>query len=396
MNSYDNADSEAYRVAYLIAGFIRNTLTDQEEQELDDWVNASDHNMLLFEDLTDRDNIETNLEMMDKVQAGQSYRQLQEKGAFNKPANNKVRILWLAAAAVLIIAGVFILYRIVGNDRNSKQELVEVDSSYLQPGGNRATLTLSDGSVIDLRAVKNGAILSSEGSGLSKPADGKLVYGPGAPPEAVTRIHTLSTPAGGQYQVTLPDGTRVWLNASTTLKYPARFVETERRVEINGEAYFEVAKNEAQPFQVGLSDGSTVNVLGTHFNVMSYNNEDVKEVTLVEGRVLVNSKGKTAKLLPGMQAKIAGNDLKKEDKTDIEEITGWKNGLFVFHDAPIESIMRQVERWYDAKVVFRGEIRQLFNASILRKEPLSKLLHLLELNGYVKFKIENNTIYVSP
>jgi transmembrane sensor len=395
-NPYSNMDKEAYRIAFLIAGYIRNTLTDKEHQELDGWVNASDHNMKLFEDLTDERNIESNLAWMDKVQSEKSFKELQKSGAFQKSTRkNKMNPVWIAAASIVLLTTIFLVYRYVSADRSDTNRTVTLETPALQPGGNRATLTLADGAVIDLTTVKNGSILNKQGSHVNKPADGELVYEGNGSLEAPT-IHTLSTPVGGQYQIILSDGTKVWLNAATTLKYPSHFTSSERKVELTGEAYFEVAKNEKQPFYVFLPDSSGVKVLGTHFNVASYNNENEKRVTLLEGSVLVTTKSYTTKLEPGSQAHITDNLITKNDNVDTEEVVGWKNGLFVFHDASIETIMRQVERWYDAKVIFKGEIRQQFNATILRREPLSKLLHLLELNGYVHFKIENKTIYVLP
>ena len=395
-NPYSDMDKEAYRVAYLIAGFIRNTLTEEEHHELNDWVNARDENMQLFEDLTDERNIEANLAMMDQVQTERSFKELQETGAFAKPAKRKTRVAWLAAASVILIAGLFAIYRFTGNNGAGNNSLAGTDTVLLQPGGNRATLTLADGSVIDLTTTRNGTIESIEGALVSKTADGELVYEQGTLPLTGASLHVLSTPVGGQYQVTLQDGTKVWLNATSRLRYPSQFSGAERRVELEGEAFFEVAKNAKQPFRVIMNDSASVTVLGTHFNVMAYQNENVKEITLVEGRVSVRRDNKTEELLPGMQAKITNGTISKKAGIDTAEITGWKNGLFVFHDAPIEMIMRQVERWYDAKVVYQGKITQQFNATILRSEPLSKLLHLLELNGYVKFKIETNTIYVLP
>ncbi len=395
-NPYSNMDKEAYRIAYLIAGYIRNALTEKEHIELDDWININDHNMQLFEDLTDEKNIEANLAWMDNVQSEQSFRKLQESGAFKKSAKRfKVNPVWIAAASVILLTCIFLIYRYAGRNSNGNK-LITSDITNLKPGGNRATLTLSDGTVIDLTTAKNGLINSGKGSQVNKPADGELVYEADGSIDETPTIHTLFTPVGGQYQVKLPDGTRVWLNAATTLKYPSRFSTNERRVEVDGEAYFEVAKNEKQPFHVMLSDSSKITVLGTHFNVMAYNNEKAKEITLLEGSVSINTRNQTDKLEPGTQATIMNNSITKQKGVDTEEIIGWKNGLFVFHDTPIESIMHQVERWYDAKVVYRGQITQQFNATIFRSEPLSKLLHLLELNGYVHFKIENKTIYVLP
>lgn len=396
-NQYSNMDKEAYRIAYLIAGFIRNTITDKEHQELDDWVNATDKNMLLFEELTDEKNLEANLAWMDQTKSEESFKKLQESGSFKKQTKTfRLKPIWIAAASVILLAGALFIYRNSTNKTGLDNDMAIMDTTILQPGGNRATLTLSDGSVIDLTRAKNGLVASENESDIIKTSDGQLVYEGNNLPSEISAINKLSTPVGGQFQVKLPDGTKVWLNAATTLRYPARFPANERTVEIDGEAYFEVAKNNKQPFRVVLSDNSTVNVIGTHFNVMAYGNENAKDVTLLEGSVLVRSNNKTETLQPGMQAKITANTLTKKDEIDTEQIIGWKNGLFVFHDATIQSIMRQVERWYDAKVVFKGETKQLFNATISRREPLSKLLRLLELNGYVHFKIENKIIYVLP
>lgn len=395
-NPYSDMDQPAYRIAYLIAGFIRNTITEKEHDELDDWVNESDDNMRLFEELTDERNLEANLAWMDKVQTEKSYQALQEQGAFHVPRRKfQLSSVWIAAASVIIIVGVFIIYRFAGNSNTNNNNIATSDTTQLKPGGNRATLTLADGSVIDLTTAKNGILDSTKVSHVNKPADGELVY------EAknngtVSAIHTLSTPVGGQYKLTLSDGSKVWLNASTILKYPSEFSGKERRVEVSGEAYFEVAKNTEMPFLVVLPDSSVVTVLGTHFNVMAYSNEKIKEVTLLEGSVEVSKKNKLKTLEPGTQASIIANEINKHTGIDTEEIIGWKNGLFVFHDASIESIMKQVERWYDAKVVYNGEIKQQFNATISRNESLAKLLRLLELNGYVHFKTENKTIYVLP
>ena len=395
-NPYDNMDEKAYRTAYLIAGFIRHTLTEMEHDELDVWVNESDHNMQLFEDLTDEKNLAANLEWMDKVQVEQSFEAMQQRGAFTLPKKRSDnRQIWFAAASVILLLALFFIYKYTSK-RSSNEYMVSSDTTLLKPGGNRAILTLANGKVIDLAAAKTGYIYDASGAHLSKTADGVIVY---AQDNAITNystLHTLSIPVGGQYQVTLPDGTKVWLNAATTLKYPVAFSDNERNVELTGEAYFEVAKNERKPFRVLLEDGTTVTVTGTHFNVQSYKNEKAQEVTLLEGSVTVANAGAITKLEPNTQALIKNNKITKSNVLDAEEIMGWKKGLFVFHDAPIESIMMQIERWYDAKIIYKANVKQLFNGTILRSEPLAKVLMLLQLNGYVHFKIENKIIYVLP
>lgn len=396
-NPYSGMDESAYRVAYLIAGFIRHTLTENEHDELDNWVNENDHNMQLFEDLTDEKNIEANLEWMDKVQTEQSYKALQEKGAFKVPSkkfyNNRI---WVAAASVIVLLAMFFVYRYTASKPRAAEDIVTADTTLLKPGGNRATLTLADGKIIDLTYAKTGVIESGSGSHVNKTADGELVYATDRRTINASALHTLSTPVGGQYQVTLPDETKVWLNAATTIKYPPVFSGNERKVILTGEAYFEVAKNESKPFKVLMEDSTSVLVTGTHFNISAYQNQKEQLVTLLEGSVTVLNSMNTTKLEPGTQALIRNKAITKNKLLDAEEITGWKDGLFVFHDAPIESIMMQLERWYDAKIIYKANTKQLFNATILRNEPLAKVLKLLELNGYVHFKTENNTIYVLP
>ncbi len=396
-HSYNDMDKAAYRTAYLIAGFIRNTLSENEHDELDSWVNESDHNMKLFEDLTDEKNITANLEWMDKVQTEQAYQSMQDKGVFKVPPKKFYsKNIWLAAASVIIVLGVFYVYKYTNSKSGSVEDIVTADTTLLKPGGNRATLTLGDGKVIDLTYAKTGVIENASGTHVNKAADGELVYVSDGSVGNTATFHTLSTPAGGQYQVTLPDGTKVWLNAATTIKYPPAFGGNERKVIITGEAYFEVAKNERQPFRVLMADSTSVVVTGTHFNIKAYQNENEQQVTLLEGGVTVSNSNNVTKLEPGTQALIKNKVITKDKILISDEITGWKDGLFVFHDAPIESIMMQIERWYDAKIIYKANIKQLFNATILRKEPLDKVLKLLELNGYVHFKTENNTIYVLP
>lgn len=304
---------------------------------------------------------------------------------------------WMSAVAVVIVLlGVIAVWRSANTSSPQNSNLPIAKTHMLQPGGNRATLTLPDGSVIDLTYAKNGALPNAEALNIAKQDDQVLIYGQRSGNKEIEAIHILTTPVGGQFQVTLYDSTKVWLNAESTLRYPVTFQDNERKVELSGEAYFEVAHNAKAPFKVVMADSDTVTVLGTHFNVQAYPKEKEKAVTLVEGKVLVQNDKDKAVLTPNMQATIQGNVLNTNENVDIEEITGWKDGLFVFHDAPIEKIMSQVARWYNAKIVYRGNIRQQFNATINRSEPLEKLLHLLQLNGYVKFKTENDIIYVYP
>lgn len=386
-----------YRIAYLIAGYIRNTLSEQEQDELDNWVNEKDDNLKLFEDLTDEDNINANLAWMDQVQTEQSFQALKEKGAFEiRKKRRSIPPIWLAAASLVLVIGLIYMVWYSNQKQAATPELAGVETGLLQPGGNRATLTLEDGKIIDLSNTVNGQIALGEGSHVRKPADGELVYEREDSTNRTPSMHTLSTPVGGQYQLQLPDGSRVWLNSSTRLVYPSSFTGDERRVAVTGEAYFEVAKKNGQAFKVELANRSSIQVLGTAFNVLAYQDETAQEITLLEGKVTIAKEDQTIPLQPGQQGVIKEGGLSKREKVDTAAIIAWKKGHFEFHDAPIETIMKQVERWYGARIIYEGKVDQLFNASIDRKEPLTKLLHLLELTEQVQFKIDKATIYVLP
>ena len=409
-NPYSHLDDSAGRFAYLVAGFIRNSLTENEHDELDDWINTDDKYMKLFEDLTDEKNVEANLAWLDKVQSEKSYNELQKADAFKLPAKRfRLNRTWIAAASVILLVGAFFIFRNTGNKNENNNIMAASDTTQLRPGGNRAVLTFADGSQIDLSTAKKGLMKNDNGADIIKLSDGIILYDAHNSEKNLSSVHTLSTPLAGQYHLTLPDGTKVWLNAATSLRYPSQFASGERRVELNGEAYFEVAKNEKQPFRVILADSADITVLGTHFNVKSYSNEKAKEVTLLEGSVRIspagggdlsgadNNKRPGVELKPGQQAVLIHHSpFTIHNNVDTEEVIGWKDGWFVFHDATIESVMNQVERWYDAKIVYEGEIKDLFNATILRKEPLTKLLRILETNDHVHFKIKDKTIYVLP
>ncbi len=391
-------DKEAYRVAYLIAGYIRNTLTQAEHEELDDWVNDSDRNMKLFEDLTDEKNIEANLAMLDKTRTEQVFKELQQTGRFEKSQKKNHKLVWMTAAAAAVLLCFFSIRYLTGISPSINAEPETADNNWLQPGSSKATLTLPDGRIIDLAKATEGTISNGQGVSISKINEHTLAYHDNNSPaeNSMQDIHILTTPIGGQFQLTLHDNTKVWLNAGSVLRYPAAFSGNERKVELTGEAYFEVSPGTQTSFKVVLGDNDTVTVLGTRFNVQAYPEEEEKRVTLIAGKVLVQNDGYAAMLTPGMQAVIQSDSISIADNTDIEEVIDWKNGLFVFHDASIEDIMDEVARWYNARIIYNGNVHHLFNATIKRNEPLDKLLHLLQLNGYVNFKTENNTIYVYP
>lgn len=310
--------------------------------------------------------------------------------------------LWMAAAAILLVmltAG--LIFFKSKHLTSSFKTITAYKKQDILPGGNKAILTLPSGERVELTDSTIQQLANQTGGSIVKAANGILIYkanslaGNSETEEAV--FSTISTPRGGQYQVILPDGTHVWLNAASSLKFPTAFKGEKRLVELSGEGYFEVAKNKEMPFVVH-TENQEVEVLGTHFNINSYTDEASTKTTLLEGSVKVTAKGNQKVLTPGDQAQINKNT--KEIKVmpvSLEEAVAWKNGYFVFNDEKLESIMHRVSRWYDVDYEFKGKQGDLsFLGVIERTKNISSLLKVLESTGNVHFKIEGRKIIVMP
>jgi transmembrane sensor len=305
------------------------------------------------------------------------------------------------AAAVLVLLSVALLFY-TKKEKPSGKELPALGLNDAAPGGNKAILTLADGRTINLDSVGTGAIANQSGITIEKTTDGQLIYnvaGGVAPsengPMGKLSHNTISTPKGGQYRINLPDGSTVWLNAASSLRYPVLFAADERSVELTGEAYFEIAKDKNKPFRVH-SKQQTVEVLGTHFNVSSYPDEESTLTTLLEGSVkVVNPINKRMMVLkPGQQSTVDAV-IMTATAVDTEESIAWKNGFFVFNEESIPSVMRKISRWYDLEVVYQGNVKDLdLKGSVSRFKNVSEVLETLELTGLVHFKIEGRRITV--
>lgn len=295
-----------------------------------------------------------------------------------------------AAAAILLVCS--ITGYLLLNKHTPPQQSAQIKYD-IAPGANKATLTLANGREIVLTDAKNGKLAAEDKTMITKTADGQLVYS-GTDNNNDLAYNTMSTPRGGQYTLTLSDGTVVILNAASSLKYPASFTGNERKVELTGEAYFEVAHNKAKPFKV-VTNGQTVEVLGTHFNIMAYNDEAEIKTTLLEGAVKLSDQHDAILLKPGQQGYISKESSKfKAVNVDVSEITAWKDGLFVFNGTDLHSLMRQLSRWYDVEVVYEPGVKDdVFFGKIRRKSNLSKVLKILEL-GDVHFSIEGRKLIV--
>jgi transmembrane sensor len=298
---------------------------------------------------------------------------------------------WSIAASILVLLSVGILFYISQNTKNADSKLADV-----APGGNKATLILANGKKIDLSGAVNGAIADETGIKVIKTAEGKIIYDlTNTRAAANEQYNTIETPVGGQYQVNLSDGTRVWLNSASSLRYPTHFSGGERKVELTGEGYFEVAHQKSMPFKVA-SAGQTVEVLGTHFNIMSYRDEQTVKTTLLQGSVKISMGRESTLLKPGQQALHTGDKIRISDEVDMEDVVAWKNGYFKFNES-LEGIMGKISRWYGVEVVYetKTDPNLTYSGKISRGRNISAILKIIEFNGDVHFRIEGRKVYVT-
>ncbi|WP_316747291.1 FecR family protein [Pedobacter gandavensis] len=381
----------------LLVKYLSGKCTEEEQALLAQWhLNSTadrDNQMAAF-DLTDL----TEQERIDDLGEIWSRLELDEDKPKLEVAKSR-RILWpsiAAAAGIAIALTAGILFYTTQSAREEKALLTQTQNQQPIPaGGNNAVLTLDDGTQISLSDAKKGTLVTESGISISKTKEGQLVYHLSDVNKPNT-YNTISTPKGGQYQVVLPDGTKVWLNAASSLRFPLTFDHLrERKVELKGEAYFEVAKQlknkqgERVPFIV-LTEKQRVEVLGTHFNINAYKDELVVKTTLMEGSVKVAGQKNTLLLKPGEQA-TGGQDHLSLSKVDTEEVISWKSGYFRFNNTDLKAIMRQASRWYDVDVVYEGNIPPvLFTGEVSRQVDANAFLEMLRYLN-IKFKIEKQT-----
>ena len=302
----------------------------------------------------------------------------------------------LAVAAMLVLllgSAVFIAMR-KASDKALATTTAPQPAADIAPGHDGAILTLADGSRIVLDSARKGTLGKQGGTQLVLD-NNRLAYEASHTTGDAVSYNMLNVPRGRQFQVVLPDGTKVWLNAASSMRYPTAFTGSERLVEITGEAYFEVAHDARKPFIVKKGDTET-KVLGTHFNINAYDDERTMNITLLEGSVQVKSGAKQVTIKPGQQAQV-GNGINVAGNVDVDEVVAWKDGKFQFGEtADIESIMRQVANWYDVEVVYKGAVHNHIGGTISRSVNLSLLLKMLETTGVVGFKVEKKTVEVIP
>lgn len=387
-----------FDISLLIAQYVRGEISEQEQIALNNWLAESKANQNHFNTLVDEYTLSGKLVQFNSPDKEAIWNKTL-KGITVTPRVKTYyqlnRYAAIAAVLLLVSAVVVLFFNILTGLDQSKVD----GNGIVVPGGNKAYLTLADGKTISLTDASNGELAAQAGISIRKTADGQLVYKVEESGTAKGKMNKVSTPKGGQYQIVLPDGSKVWLNAASELSFPTSFAGvTDRMVELKGEAYFEVAKDKVKPFIV-KSDGQDVEVMGTHFNINAYRDEERTRTTLLEGSVKVSSSEKVQEkvlLKPNQQAILKENKFTVVP-ADPEAAVDWKNGYFSFDKESLPAIMRKISRWYDVEIVYQDNYTgNDFTGFVSRKKEVSEVLELLELTGLVHFKTEGRRITVMP
>jgi len=381
------------RLQYLLEIYFKGTASQQETMELMRILEKEEFNedlQSLLDGMWSRFLPEE--EAWTEEKKAEQFDEVLHKVALHqvpvKRMNNWYRV---AAAAVVggIVATAAFFYT-TNHATVQKPEIIVAKKvvNDIPPGKDRAILTMQDGTKVDLDSLQKN---SAAAYGFQKKNGNEIAFNE-ASSQTIT-YNTLATPKGGKYKLMLPDGSMVWLNAASTLRFPTAFQGSSREVTLTGEAYFEIAENAKQPFHVKVND-MDVQVLGTHFNVMAYDDESTVNTTLLQGSVKVSQGSRSNILKPGQLSAIDKEGAMKISEADVEETMAWKNDLFVFRSYDFKKVMRQVERWYNVTVEYKSKIPEgKYSGMIGRNNNISQVLNILKASG-ISFKINDNTIVV--
>lgn len=388
----DEPKSNALFIAGLLSKHLKGNLTPEEAVELHAWIADNEQRRQLWEDINDAGAQQVAIKLIAQYNENEALEHFLTKHSQKeeplplKRVHFLQRWRWAAAAAIIFTAGA--LYWFQSQQQAPAGLAHHVPVNDIAPGRNGAILKLSDGSRIALDSLANGVVATQNGTQIVFD-NGQLVYGPGGKGNNEIAYNIITTPNGRQFRVSLPDGTQVWLNAASSIRYPTVFDGKRRNVEITGEAYFEVAQNAQMPFQVTVPDHVRIEVLGTHFNVNAYGNEESQHTTLLEGAVKVVSLKEHASdryrkgivLRPGQQLQLSETP-NVIDNADIDKIMAWKNGLFDFDGMDLKYAMKQIARWYDVEIVYKGAVPDIkFYGKISRNISLAGLIKGLNGTG---------------
>jgi transmembrane sensor len=384
-------------VAELIGKLLTGDIWLEEDLWLKKWVNESADNRTHFEKLTNHAYLEERLDKWNAIDNQKAWEKLEGRlDAKEVEARfNYLLILKYAAIFLLLSTVAIVLYR--GNNKQIKKITEQpIVQNQINPGSNHAILILGNGQKVTLKKHSRLSINENDGTAVSNQND-VLAYSHDKQPDTDPKLiyNTIVVPRGGEYRLILADGSKIWMNSASTLRYPTAFSGNERRVYLTGEAYFEVAKNARMPFIV-KTNTTEVQVLGTHFNVMAYDDESSSKTTLLEGAVKVQSLGAVNVIKPGEQA-IVDNQGQQKVTSDIsiDEEIAWKDGLFMFKDAGIKGIMQQAARWYDIDVIYEGKISEIqFTGQMSRKVDFAGFITILKYAG-LHFNIKGKTVTIT-
>ncbi|MEP7143694.1 MAG: FecR domain-containing protein [Ferruginibacter sp.] len=386
------------RIIYLLNTWSNDEATEAEQQELFAWVRESGNEALLLMHIQKLIEQHNPIDQIHPVDWDLLYEQVLNKCITPKQHSPVRRISWLswsAAAVIIILLGTsaYLYYPSSKKEIAAKTIQQPVIQDVSAPVKSKAILTLADGSKVELDSISNGTLAQQGNVRVVKQADGQITY-TGTGSEEL--FNTLNVPRGSKVvTIKLSDGTIVWLNSESSLRYPASFTGKERKVEITGEAYFEVAHDPSVPFIV-KKDAMEIKVLGTHFNINTYEEERINKVTLLEGSIKIAINNHARLIKPGQQAQV-NDEIKLVDGINTEEVMAWKNGLFQFGEkADLNIIMRKIARWYDVTVDYEGGVAdQRFGGEIPMNSNLSQVLEILRTSG-VKFTIDGKKVIVKP
>ncbi|MET3879098.1 FecR domain-containing protein [Chitinophaga sp. OAE865] len=384
------------RIYYLTGRYLEKNLSEAEQEEFRRLLQAPAHQEALqaaFEALAGEPDM--------NIPRDEALLPLLQQALNSDKPVRRIHFLprwsWAAASVLLVLAAGAYYWTV--HKKNTHPVAIAAKATDIGPGREGATLTLADGSKIKLDSLGNGVIAKQNGAQVVL-ANGQVAYDPTGNTNGEVVFNTMSTPRGRQFRLTLPDGTLVWLNAASSIRYPTVFPGKERKVEVTGEAYFEVVKNPSVPFSVRVNNKAEIEVLGTHFNVNAYENEQSIATTLLEGAVRVsaaNRRGPGAVVLrPGQQAQLSNAGITgiKVANANTEKAVAWKNGLFYFDGATLAEIMRQMERWYDIEVVYENGVPDIeFEGEMTKDVSLNGLLIMLKRTD-VRFRIEGRKLIV--
>lgn len=382
-------------IKYLLQKYSDNSISEMEKKKLFSFISELDPNILesvFFQ------NFNENLELgeLGVVDQDKMWDAIRQAIYANQISSSNIVFNWkkliTVAAAVISIATISI---VVFYHQKNKESLLTQTSVVedILPGRDRAILTLSNGKKVDLDTLSVGVIIADSNTIIEKLENGNIRYTSKSASQNIAKTNTIETPAGGTYQVSLPDGSKVWLNAMSKLKYPVSFFGETRDIELEGEAYFEIAKDKNKPFIVHLGQGKGIKVLGTHFNTKSYSVQEMS-TTVLEGAVGVYGYDINRVIKPNSKFEVNNNNTRIIDDVDVNQIMSWKNGYFSQGEMSLSELLSEISRWYDVKIENKDNINMDLIITVKRDNTLQNLIKILELTKELKFELNNKTLKV--